>query len=415
MSSTVDATRSPQQATPPPAGTLDADERLLAATRLFRPHGLQPQLDAIVAEAARETGFSIAAISIVLRRTQRFMAAHGLPPDLEASRATDRCVSFCQTVVREERTLEVPDVADRADLPPELISLYGLRAYLGTPIKADGQIVGTLCLLDVEPRAIDAKVRTTLQACARRVELLFGVLTDETRRVRELTRSAAQPAFAELRNVLCRISVASELVETALTDLVGSSALLAAVARGELPSEQLARNAAVLGSTEQSSTEALALMRDIARDFETTTDLLDALQGVVSPNGSSTAWVHQLLSAALTTATHETRAAGGVLVEPFSADLAVQAELAESASALASVLVALAQAAGSAPQARLRLRIVAEGDHVDFIVSVPPMDAATTATVQQRLARLLDTAPSTRVACARDGVTLRFPATPIES
>jgi GAF domain-containing protein len=133
------------------------------------------ELHALVAEAARITGFPIALVSLVVRQIQFFKAQVGLPPDLEAARATDRCSSFCQYVVAGKQPLRIEDVA-REELPQELVKNYGIRAYVGIPLHVRGQVVGSFCVLHTEPAQLPPEVLARLeelaQAASARLEVL---------------------------------------------------------------------------------------------------------------------------------------------------------------------------------------------------------------------------------------------------
>lgn len=392
---------------PDPSRVLDADDRLVAAAKLFRNASLQPQLDALVAETAKRAGFPIAAISIVLRRTQRFIAAVGLPPDLEASRATDRCASFCQFIVATDRPLCVPDTNECPDLPRALIESYGLRAYAGVPIHSEDQVIGSLCVIDVVPHSLDD---TTLEVLRSVAEKIDEILASPARKTRALAGRAVRPAFAELRNVLCRISMAGGLMDAALADLAGGSELLAAAARGELNSEQLARNAAVLGAGQAAVNDVRNLLRNFASDIDQASVVIDAVETTVSPDGGDIAWVYQVLSAALTTALHETRCAGGVKIQPFDANLALHADLPEAACALAAALIEMSQASSPKSGSRLTLRVEPHDQYVDFLVAGPPLADDELAKVSASMARLMGGAPMATASCTRDGITLRFDA-----
>ena len=47
---------------------------------------------------------------------------------------------------------EVEDATREEELPQALVERYGVRAYLGIPVRIDQSVVGTLCVLDVEKR-----------------------------------------------------------------------------------------------------------------------------------------------------------------------------------------------------------------------------------------------------------------------
>lgn len=126
-------------------------------------------LDEYVGEAARRADAPIALVSLILRRIQLFRASHGLPQDLEASRATSRCESFCQFVVRDESPFLVQDAPNDKRVPQELVTRYGIRAYAGVPLTHRGQVIGSLCVLDIKPRSFDAALVTQLDSLARKV------------------------------------------------------------------------------------------------------------------------------------------------------------------------------------------------------------------------------------------------------
>jgi hypothetical protein len=147
---------------------LDSGLRLRVLGGPLLDRAPDPELQQLVEEAAQVTGFPIALVSLVVSRIQFFRAQVGLPPDLEAARSTDRCNSFCQYVVSGNRPLEVSDATQEAGLPQELVRRYGIRAYLGYPLRLLGQTVGTLCVLDLEPRKASAADRDALAQLAKR-------------------------------------------------------------------------------------------------------------------------------------------------------------------------------------------------------------------------------------------------------
>lgn len=134
-------------------------------------------LQTIVAEAAAAAGTPIALVSLVLHRLQVFRAHVGLPPELDAAPATDRCASFCQLVVRDRTPLLVVDATTDGRVPRMLVDTLGIRAYYGVPLMVDGAVLGTLCVLDTVAREITPDQRAAVDrlapaATARLVELV---------------------------------------------------------------------------------------------------------------------------------------------------------------------------------------------------------------------------------------------------
>lgn len=135
------------------------------------------QLALDVAEIARTP---IALLSLMSSRIQLFRVAHGLPEDLRLCRATNRCDSFCQFAVVSEPTFVVPDAMLDDRVPRILIERYGLRAYLGVPVRVFGEVIGSLCAVDTQPRQFEPE---TIADLSRK-----GV--DASQRLEEIVREA---------------------------------------------------------------------------------------------------------------------------------------------------------------------------------------------------------------------------------
>jgi hypothetical protein len=137
-----------------------------------------PELEQLVHRAAEVSGFPIALVSLVTEQIQFFRAQVGLPPDLEASRATDRCTSFCQYVVAGDEPLRIEDATREPALPTELVERYGIRAYVGFPVRVAGKTVGSFCVIDVKPRRLEPaqleELSKLAQAASARLESLAG-------------------------------------------------------------------------------------------------------------------------------------------------------------------------------------------------------------------------------------------------
>ncbi|MCC4605469.1 GAF domain-containing protein [Xanthomonas campestris pv. badrii] len=117
-----------------------------------------------VAAALCET--PIALMSLVDRDRQWFKARLGL-----GLQQTDRSQAVCDHAIREPSNLmEVPDLTQ--DPRFRDISVVtgdtGARFYAGMPLVTDdGVALGTVCVLDTEPRRLNDMQRTGLQALAR--------------------------------------------------------------------------------------------------------------------------------------------------------------------------------------------------------------------------------------------------------
>jgi GAF domain-containing protein len=198
------STRTPLEI-PSDLSRLDAPQRLRAFDAPLLNSEPDAELQRLVAEASAVSGFPIALVSLVVNRIQFFRAQVGLPPELEASRATDRCTSLCQFVVAGDQPLQVEDAASVPALPSDLVERYGIRAYVGFPLRVAGQTVGSFCVIDVKPGRLEPAVRERLaalaQAASARLEALAAAVPSPETSA-ETKSQAAWLAVAETRPLL---------------------------------------------------------------------------------------------------------------------------------------------------------------------------------------------------------------------
>ena len=131
----------------------DEEQRL----RDLQRHGLldtaaDPHLDRIVELAGTVLNMPIALVSLVDRDRQWFLARHGLE-----ARQTPREMAFCAHAIAGEEVLVVPDA--RADARfannPLVLEDPHIRFYAGAPLRSpDGHNLGTLCVVDRQPRQL---------------------------------------------------------------------------------------------------------------------------------------------------------------------------------------------------------------------------------------------------------------------
>jgi len=108
----------------------------------------------------------IATISLIDRDRQWFKARVGIDDE-----QTDREVAFCDHAIRQPNLImEVPDAtADpRFKDNPLVRGAPDIRFYAGMPlVTPGGAAIGTVCVIDREPRQLDDKQRAGLKALAR--------------------------------------------------------------------------------------------------------------------------------------------------------------------------------------------------------------------------------------------------------
>jgi GAF domain-containing protein len=109
--------------------------------------------DRITALAARSFGVPIAIVSIVDTDRIWFKSRHGLPDVSEIGRDPGLCAS---AILSDEAwVIEDAKVDPRTLANPLVAGEFGLRFYAGSPLRtSDGHNLGTLCVIDKEPREL---------------------------------------------------------------------------------------------------------------------------------------------------------------------------------------------------------------------------------------------------------------------
>jgi GAF domain-containing protein len=122
------------------------------STLLDRP--AEESFDRLARVAAKVVGAPVALVTAVDKDRQFFKSCLGLPEPWASSRETPLSHSFCQHVVAEREPVIVTDARKDSRFIDNLaIRDLGVIAYLGVPlITAEGQAIGTLCVIDHHPR-----------------------------------------------------------------------------------------------------------------------------------------------------------------------------------------------------------------------------------------------------------------------
>ncbi|WP_024545537.1 GAF domain-containing sensor histidine kinase [Picosynechococcus sp. NKBG15041c] len=128
----------------------------------------EAEFDSIVTLAAQLFGVKITLISLVDDCRQWFKAKVGLNGD-----ETSRDLSFCGHALHGEDIFEVPDARldERFFDNPFVTGEPHVRFYAGQPIRSpDGYKLGTLCLIDDQPRMLTMPERHSLHLLGQQVE-----------------------------------------------------------------------------------------------------------------------------------------------------------------------------------------------------------------------------------------------------
>ncbi len=128
-------------------------------------------LQRIVEEVAAEFSVPTALVSIVLEGKQWFKSYVGLGGELLANRGSARAYSFCTHVVEGKDALVVADAQESPTFKNNPFVLDGtVGGYAGAPIiTPQGEVLGSLCIIDRKPLAVGAAEIARLSLVARRV------------------------------------------------------------------------------------------------------------------------------------------------------------------------------------------------------------------------------------------------------
>ncbi|MEM9131759.1 MAG: GAF domain-containing protein [Actinomycetota bacterium] len=145
----------------------------LEALRRYRLLDTPPEaaFDEITAAASEIASTPVALISLIDGDRQWFKSRRGLDVS-----ETPREIAFCAHTILGDEPMVVTDAAvdPRFDDNPLVTPAAGIRFYAGIPLKSDsGHKLGTLCVIDTEPRTIDDGLLTELCSLAARTEQLM--------------------------------------------------------------------------------------------------------------------------------------------------------------------------------------------------------------------------------------------------
>lgn len=177
-------------------------QRVVPADERARQHALdryhvvdtptETVYDDLVRAAAHLCGAPIALLSLIDRERQWFKARVGL-----AEHETPRNVAVCaHAILQPGELMEVSDLArdPRFAFLPIVIGEVRARFYASMPLTtADGQAIGTLCIVDRQPRTLDGEQREWLHSLGR---IAMGLLDGHARRYQDEVRAALDPPRA---------------------------------------------------------------------------------------------------------------------------------------------------------------------------------------------------------------------------
>jgi len=178
-----------------------------------------PAYDEIGELAAQICGCPVGYISFIDDERLWFKAKYGLPPDFNQC---PREIAFCSTTICGAELVTVPDLREdpRFNENPFVTGEPHMQFYCSMPlITADGNALGTLCVMDFEPRRLEFEQTEAIRRLSRQVLSQLELrrrLIEYSDTIKELDRSrselAAEKARAEeLLLSILPVTIAEEL------------------------------------------------------------------------------------------------------------------------------------------------------------------------------------------------------------
>lgn len=133
----------------------------------------EKEYDDLLEVAAHIYGCPIAAISFVDNERQWFKSTKGLP---DGTVSTPRNVSFCTYTILGNEVLIVQDATkdERFCNYPLVTDELAIRFYAGAPIlSSSGYRLGSICVLDIQPRELTQKEAKMLNILSRQISVLL--------------------------------------------------------------------------------------------------------------------------------------------------------------------------------------------------------------------------------------------------
>jgi len=177
-------------------------ERLREVTRFEQyDFDLNTSLQGVLKLAADIYQAPAAFVTLIDEHNQWFKVNHGFEV-MQMPRAT----SFCTHTIMQDRALIVADAAadDRFAHNPFITNAPHIRFYAGAPLASyQKQNVGTLCVMDVTPKAISGNQMVLLEILARQavhlmeLQLTYRVLEEKMQQVAKQNQSLMDIAFIQ--------------------------------------------------------------------------------------------------------------------------------------------------------------------------------------------------------------------------
>ena len=156
----------------------------------------------------------ISLVSLIDQDRQWFKARLGLDAE-----STDRDISFCGHAIEGEQLFEVKDsrLDDRFKDNPLVVGMPEVIFYAGQPlVTPDGFKIGTLCVIDSQPRQLSCLQKKTLATLSHSVVQIL-----ESRLQSRLASRSLQREFVTKKTSQSLLEMVEEVTRTALFNISG--------------------------------------------------------------------------------------------------------------------------------------------------------------------------------------------------
>lgn len=124
----------------------------------------EPVFDELTKAAAEVMRAPFALLSVMDHEMSFWKSTYGIPDAMRSETVAD---SFCQYVVERRQELYTADVrTNEITSANPTIEAKGVRAWAGCPVELDGEVLGTLCVIDSEVREWSVEDRAVLHGLA---------------------------------------------------------------------------------------------------------------------------------------------------------------------------------------------------------------------------------------------------------
>lgn len=164
--------------------------------------------------AARLALAPISVVSIIGEHRQFFKSSVGLPENCAFAKGTPLSHSFCQHMVASREPLVIDDAREHWMVSNNPLIEQGIVAYLGVPLMLpEGEVIGSLCVVDIRPRSWAEADIGSLQ------ELAAMAVTEIRLRIDVAERKQAESRLIDLHCELINLSREAGMAEIATSVL----------------------------------------------------------------------------------------------------------------------------------------------------------------------------------------------------